>query len=422
MTPRSTPTPPFGAIVLSLASIGGLLAPATPAQETTGPIAVIQIIEVESSDDAARIAIATSAPVGVMVSRTSAEKLVFHLRPSVPGPDLAPRKIGAGLLSSVVPRSDEEAQFVNLAVEAREPVASRVSSDGATITITLTPQIAESIAEPAAEATGATEAAPEPAPPATDEVRIGPGDLIQIDVFGLDELDRRARVLRDGTVSLPLLGAVSLAGMTLAEAERSLADLLAERQILRDPQVTIFVEEYVSHTVSIQGAVEQPGVYPLAGRTTLLDLLGAAGGLSGQRGDRILVLRGGENGREPERIEIDAWRLVEEGDYTVNLALEAGDIVMVPRARELRVYVTGAVRNPGPVEYASTDGITVLQAITAAGGPTERANLKNVHVIRNKFGREQERIEVNLKRIQAGKEEDLVLERNDTVVVGEWFF
>ncbi|HUP18736.1 MAG TPA: SLBB domain-containing protein, partial [Gemmatimonadota bacterium] len=118
---------------------------------------------------------------------------------------------------------------------------------------------------------------------------------------------------------------------------------------------------------------------------------------------------------------IDARRLVEEGDPTLNVALRAGDIVMVPPARELRVYVTGAVRSPGPVGYSSSDGITVLQAITAAGGPTERANRKNVHVIRNQEDGSQERIEVNLKRIQAGKDDDLILERNDTVVVGEWF-
>ncbi len=94
--------------------------------------------------------------------------------------------------------------------------------------------------------------------------------------------------------------------------------------------------------------------------------------------------------------------------------------MVVPVARALRVYVTGAVRNPGAVDYSSSEGITVLQAITAAGGPTERANLKKVTIKRRNSDGTEEVIPINAKRIQNGKDPDQPLERNDTVVVGEW--
>lgn len=418
--------------VLSCGIAIALAAAPAGAQPPTGRPAEVQRIRVESSADTAEVDVTVSAPVGLMVTRRSASELVFHLRGSVAGPDLEPLELGSGLVASVIPRGDEGSGSVEMAVRTRRPAtyevsSYEVSSEGRQLTVTLRAEPAGGpLGGAGGPSAGAGEVgAAEPPPPAdrlrTDDVRIGSGDLLQIDVFGLDELDRRARVLGDGTISLPLLGRISVAGTTVAEAEKLIADLLADRQILHDPQVTLFVEELVSHTVSIQGAVHRPGVYPLAGRNTLLHLLGAAGGLSGQRGDRIIILRSDESGQEAERLEIDVWRLVEEGDASLNLPLQAGDIVMVPRERELRVYVTGAVRNPGPVSYSSSEGITVLQAITAAGGPTERANLKNVHVIRSPADGSEKRTEVNLKRIQAGKAEDVALERNDTVVVGEWF-
>jgi polysaccharide export outer membrane protein len=196
--------------------------------------------------------------------------------------------------------------------------------------------------------------------------------------------------------------------------------MLVDRELVNNPQVSIFVEESVSRTVSVQGAVARPGQYPLEGRSNLLDLLGAAGGLSEKRGSTIVILRTDRDGSQ-SNIEVDAEALVERGDYTLNIGLRAGDIVMVPQPRDLRIYVTGAVVRPGPVDYLSTEGITVLQAITAAGGATERANERKVHIIRTLTEGIQERIKVNLKKVRAGKAEDHRLLKNDTVVVGEWF-
>ncbi len=265
--------------------------------------------------------------------------------------------------------------------------------------------------------------APEPAARA-GEIRIGPGDVLSVDVFGLDELDRKVRVGPGGTISLPLLGEVSISGLSLSEAEAAVERLLEERQLLRDPDVSIFVEELVSQTVYIQGAVSQPGVYQMLGPSSLLDMLGKAGGLSAREGERagqeIVVVRSEADGSQ-RRFTVAAESLL-NAEPEANLQLQPGDMVVVPPVRTYRVYVTGAVVRPGPVEYTSSEGITALQAVTAAGGPTERARLSSVHVLRRLADGTQTKIKLNLKRIQRGKDPDVPLERNDTVVVGEWAF
>ncbi len=254
----------------------------------------------------------------------------------------------------------------------------------------------------------------------TGELPIGPGDILAIDVFGLDELDRKARVLQDGTISMPHLGAVEVAGLDSRQAAERIARLLEERQLVNSPQVTVFVEDFASRAVSVQGAVQAPGVYQLLSRSSVLDVIGMAGGLSGDEEKRIVILR--RSGGQDVRLEVDLERLIEGGELSLNVELLPGDIVMVPRTRMLRVYVTGAVEKPGSVEYSSAERITVLQAITAAGGGTERANLRKVTVTRRLPSGDQERIRVNVRRIQKGLDDDLRLEPNDTVVVGEWLF
>ncbi len=257
------------------------------------------------------------------------------------------------------------------------------------------------------------------------DYRIGADDVLAVEFFGNTELNRKVRVLQDGSISLPLLGRLLIGGLTPGEAQDKIATMLSEKGLVRNPQVTIFVEELKSRGVYVQGAVENPGVYQIPGGGRLLDMIGLAGGLSGNANERagrtIYVVRSNTEGSD-DRIEIDTRRLVEQGDLTLNLRMQAGDIVMVPHEETHRVYVSGAVEDPGQVEFSSTDGITVLQAITAAGGPTERANLKKVFVLRRGADGSQERIQVNVKAIRSGKEDDVVLKNNDTVDVSEHFF
>ena len=255
-----------------------------------------------------------------------------------------------------------------------------------------------------------------------DGFRIGVGDLLEIEVFGLPELSRDARVGGNGRVSLPLLGAIDVLDLTLEDAQEKIESLLAERQLVLEPEVTMSVKELVSKGVSIQGAVSRPGVYQLQKPKTLLELLVEAGGLSGDStGQNVFVLRDAADGGK-SRMEIDAERLIDQGDLTLNVFLQAGDIVLVPRPKSLRVFVSGAVRNPGPISFKSNEVMTILQAISAAGGPTERANLAKVQVIRRLEEGGEDRFVVDVKAIRRGRSEDFVLDESDTVVVREWFF
>lgn len=253
------------------------------------------------------------------------------------------------------------------------------------------------------------------------EIRIGPGDLIGIEVFGLPELDQELRVALDGTVSMPLVGGFPVDGQTAEEAARTIRDLLVEKQLVVDPEVSVAIKESVNSGVSVQGAVGRPGVFQLPAPKSVLEILLEAGGLSANSARTIFVLREAPDGSQT-RIEIDAERLVDQADMSVNVDLRPGDVVLVPEAKSHRVYVSGAVRSPGPISFSSGEGITLLQAITAAGGPTERANLGKVQVIRRLPDGSEERFFVNVKRIRGGKVEDFALERNDTIVVKEWFF
>lgn len=111
-----------------------------------------------------------------------------------------------------------------------------------------------------------------------EEYRIGPRDLLEISVFGQEALDRTVRVGGDGRVSLPLAGSIEVGGRTPHEVETALADALRAR-FLQDPQVSVFVKEYASQRVTVDGAVQKPGIYPLQGRTTLLQVIATAQGL-----------------------------------------------------------------------------------------------------------------------------------------------
>ena len=250
---------------------------------------------------------------------------------------------------------------------------------------------------------------------------IGAYDLVEIQVFELAQLTRKVRVAEDGTISLPLLGKVTIGGLSPQEAEAHIGDLLREKKLVKEPQVTVFVEDMVSRQVTIQGAVKKPGSYPLLGAKTLLDMIGQAGGLVDQAGQQIIILRPFTADKD-DRIEIDVERLVYRGDPLMNILLQPGDIVMVPYEQEIRIYVNGAVRNPGAQKFPGSDEISLLQAITSAGGTTDRANERRVTVIRKLEDGTKQMFKLNLKRVKKGKADDLVLRKNDIVYVPESIF
>ena len=253
------------------------------------------------------------------------------------------------------------------------------------------------------------------------DYKVGRQDLLEIKVFDLDELNQTVRVADDGSITVPLLGRLQVAGLTKGELEALIARLLEER-FVRDPQVTIFVKEYESKKVAVSGAVKKPGTYEMLGEKTLLEMISQAGGLDAEPGKQIYIFRQNNEGGEAQRLAVDLDRLVYRAEAALNVALAPGDIVYVPAIEKVRIFVSGAVRNPNLYEVPRDEPVTVLKAVTLAGGTTDRAAEKKVQVIRTRPDGSRMILPVDLRKVKQGKAEDPVLERDDLVLVPEAFF
>jgi len=251
------------------------------------------------------------------------------------------------------------------------------------------------------------------------DYRIGRQDLLELKVFDLKELDQTVRVADDGSITLPLLGRLDAAGLTKGELEALIARLL-EARFVRNPQVTIFVKEYQSKKVAVSGAVKKPDTYEMLGEKTLLEMISLAGGLDRDLGKEIIIFRPQEEGTQ--RIAINLDKLVYEADPTLNVAVLPGDIVYVPAVEKVRIFVTGAVKTPNLYEVPRSEPVTVLKAVTLAGGTTDRASQSKVQIIRTGADGQRVTIPVNLKKVKRGKAEDPILQKDDLVLVPESFF
>lgn len=170
---------------------------------------------------------------------------------------------------------------------------------------------------------------PPPAPGRDIVYRIRPYDLLEIRVFQADELSGEERVSGDGKIVLPLIGGVSIVGLTPREAERKLAYIL-RRGYLQDPQVDLFVAEYADQEVTVSGAVHKPGVFPIKGRTSLMQAIAQAGGLQRlAKEDEIIVFRG--QGTPQARIYIVNFDDVRDGDLP-DPVLVGNDRILVPES------------------------------------------------------------------------------------------
>ena len=265
-----------------------------------------------------------------------------------------------------------------------------------------------------------------PAPPSSifsskrSDYRIGRQDLLEISVFDVEELDQTVRVSDDGAITMPHLGRIAVAGLTKSELEQLIARLLEDRYV-RDPQVTVFVKEFESKKVAVSGAVKRPGTYEMLGTKTLLEMISMAGGLDQDLGKNIIVFRRDEDGTV-ERLAVDLDKLVYDADPELNLVVVPGDIIYVPTVERIRIFVSGAVKNPDLYEVPRDEPVTVLKAITLAGGTTDRAAEKKVQVMRTESNGERVSLLVNLRAIKRGKAEDPILREDDIVLVPEAFF
>jgi polysaccharide export outer membrane protein len=250
--------------------------------------------------------------------------------------------------------------------------------------------------------------------------KIGPGDLLEIKVFELEQLSQVVRVSEDGSITLPLLGRVEVEGLTQEAVASKLAGLLAAKYV-KNPQLTVFIKEYKSKQVAVIGAVEKPGSYELIGRKNLLQMISAAGGFTDQATDEIYVLREGPDGNTGS-IAIDLKDLLVNGNQKLNIPIEPNDVINVPVDKEIRVFVFGRVTQPGALKFKISEKVTLLKAIAQAGGWAEGAKQSAVVITRKDKAGQEKRIKVNVKDILSGKKKDIPLQEGDVIFVPESFW
>jgi polysaccharide export outer membrane protein len=251
----------------------------------------------------------------------------------------------------------------------------------------------------------------------SQDYRIGPGDVLRITVYGHEDLARNAVVAADGRMPFPLIGDVEAGGLTPTELESRLRQLLG-KDYLVDPQVTVAVQDYRSQRVFVLGEAEKPGTYYLSGRSTLLDVLSQAGGPGKLAGRQAVVVRfpksdgpvaPGAAGSTTIRVSL---RKLLDGDSTENLALQNGDTVYIPK--QTNFFVLGEVKRPGA--FALEKETSALEAITLAGGFSERAASSVAKVLRKQPDGSQETIPIDLSGADP-RARDFLLAEGDTVLV-----
>lgn len=229
-------------------------------------------------------------------------------------------------------------------------------------------------------------AAPAPTLAPSEDYLVGAHDLLKITIYGEPLLSGALRVDNDGSFPFQYLGRVKAEGLTTAQVEKTLRDRLGDGY-LRNPQVSVEVLEYRSQSVFVTGEVRLPNKYSLPGNSTLMDVLTLAGSVTSNAGTWVQIThaRAGVKGLGPAvTTEYDArvnLRDIQTGKAQ-NIQVQDGDTIFVPKAE--RVWVVGQVRNSGGIPFE--DGMTVFQAISAAGGINEKGSNNRIEIIRIENG------------------------------------
>ena len=276
------------------------------------------------------------------------------------------------------------------------------------------------------KAASATETA---ANPELKELQIAPGDVISIETYGAPELTTNfqtssgsiasgvnanavqgIKVSSGGQIMLPYLGTVKVAGMTPSEAAGYLSNALKQGGFLVDPQVSVELLDSPTRTITVLGEVMKPAPVPAFGQIRLLDAIAACGGLTTLASHSITVRRVGNP--QPISVELGTEATSAEGS---DILLQPGDTVMVPKVGS--VYVLGYVKTPSAIPLAGNAPITVLRALSMAGGVEYGAGLSKARIIRTTSDHQQVEIRLDLRKIMFGKQQDVVLLSNDILLV-----
>ena len=249
--------------------------------------------------------------------------------------------------------------------------------------------------------------------PAPESLQISDGDLLEITVFDTPELSSRLRVNGHGDVLVPLAGYVHVQGLIATEAAQAIAKKLVDQQILLHPLVTVNVAEFSAQGVTMAGEIRGPGVYPLRGSRTLLDMVTQAGGL-GPAASQVISIIHRSDPSKVITVRMNVAVQTPESFAAESYPIQPGDTIFV--ARSGVVYVVGDMKTPGAFQVEHNDRLTVLDAVALAGGPTLTSKLSDARLIR-KGVRGREEVQLNLQRILYGEGPDMLLQDGDILYV-----
>lgn len=244
--------------------------------------------------------------------------------------------------------------------------------------------------------------------PVNQDYRLGPGDAIGVQVFQSPDLSVEARVSEGGVISYPLVGSITLGGLTISEAEKKIADALRSGGFVKAPQVNIVLKQVRGNQVAVLGQVSRPGRFPLETfNTRVSDMLAAAGGTT-PTGDDVLIVTGQRNGQAFRKI-IDIPGLFLNAKSDDDIVVMGGDTLYVNKAPVFYIY--GEAQKPGP--YRIERGMTVMQALAQGGGPTVRGSQNRLRLHRR---------DVNGKVIETTPQLTDIVRPEDVIYVRESIF
>jgi polysaccharide export outer membrane protein len=247
-------------------------------------------------------------------------------------------------------------------------------------------------------------------PPSHLAVRLEAGDLIQITVYNVPELNTKSRISTSGDVYLPLVDHVHIAGTTAEQAEALIQKRLSDGGFVKNPHVSVFVEESASQGASVMGEVTHPGIYPVLGEPRLFDLISAAGGLTEKAGRSVTVTR--RDQLDPPSTVALSRNMADNPES--NIPVLPGDTIIVRKADV--VYVVGDVGRPSGFLMDNSGHLTVLQAIALAGGTGRTAKIGSARIIR-KGPDGMTETPLHLKQILEAKAPDLPMQADDILFV-----
>ena len=253
-------------------------------------------------------------------------------------------------------------------------------------------------------------------PSSAADYKIGPEDLLEIDVFQVPDLKTTVRVSARGYIKLSLIDRVEVAGLTVSDLESLISKKL--EKFVREPVVSVFVKEYRSQQISVLGSVKDPRAYYATGPKYLLDMLSLAGGLTQDAGSICIIQRPPKADApedKGEKIIIDLDELLIKGKPELNIPVLSGDTIVIPKSGIF--FVDGAVKNPG--EFQLKGQTTFTQAISMAKGLSFEAVHSEMRIYRDTGKPEREVITVDYDSILEGKSPDVDIKDKDVIIVGK---